>query len=192
MTCTRCGAVIGEDAAYCQHCGANQHTPAGPSADKRYLRRSLVDRQIAGVCGGIARYADIDPVIVRIIWVVLTIVPGVFFLGIIGYLAAWLIIPEAQPASEPADVTADDSWRGRRLRRSSTDAKLGGVCAGIAVYLGVDPTATRVLWVVLSIFPGAIICGVIAYAVAWFIMPVTPVALEHTPATATPGSPESS
>ncbi len=186
MACVRCDGEIGDDAAYCQHCGADQHA----ATDKRFLRRSLADRQIAGVCGGIARYADVDPVIVRILWVVLTIVPGIFFLGLLGYLAAWLIIPEAKPASESTDVMADDSWRSKRLRLSATDTKIGGVCGGIAAYFGVDPTAVRVLWVVLSIVPGMIICGVIAYFVAWFIMPMAPAPLEHAPVPATPASPE--
>ena len=82
MACVRCGREIVTDAAYCEHCGADQRAGAGSVAGKRFLRRSLVDRQIAGVCGGIAHYFDIDPVFVRVAWVVLTIVPGaIFFLG---------------------------------------------------------------------------------------------------------------
>ena len=73
MACIRCGEEIGEDAPFCQHCGADQRVVVG---EGKRLRRSVVDRQIAGVCGGIARYFDVDPVLVRIAWVVLTIVPG--------------------------------------------------------------------------------------------------------------------
>ena len=46
---------------------------------------------------------------------------------------------------------------------------------GIAEYFGIDPTAVRVLWVLLSILPGAVICGLIAYVVAWVVMPTSPV-----------------
>ena len=55
------------------------------------LYRSKKERMIAGVCGGIAEYLDTDPTIIRLLWVV-----GSFFwgIGIIAYLAAWIIVPE--------------------------------------------------------------------------------------------------
>ena len=80
--------------------------------------------------------------------------------------------------------------RSRRLHRSATDAKIAGGCGGIAEYFSVDPTAIRVLWVVLSIFPGAIICGVIAYLGAWFIMPTGPALVTTPPAPTTAPTPE--
>jgi phage shock protein PspC (stress-responsive transcriptional regulator) len=49
---------------------------------------------------------------------------------------------------------------------------LAGVCGGLAEYFEVDSTPIRLLWVVLSICPGAIIGGVVAYGVAWLVMPV--------------------
>lgn len=171
MTCIRCTRDIGDDAAYCPHCGADQRRTA-PS-EPRYLRRSRTERQIAGVCGGIARYFNIDPVLVRAAWVVFTIVPGAIFLGVLAYVGAWLVIPEAAPGADEAatSVSPTSSWRSRRLRRSTTDRQIAGVCGGIAEYFGVDATAVRVLWVVLSIFPGAIVCGALTYGVAWAIMP---------------------
>ena len=192
MACVRCGHEIGADAAYCQHCGADQRAGAGSPTDTRVLQRSRVDRQIAGVCGGIARYFDIDPVFVRVGWVVFSIVPGAIFLGVLAYLVAWLIIPEAGLGSESASTgsASDSSWRGRRLHRSGTDAKIAGVCGGIAEYFSVDPTAVRVLWVVLTIFPGAIICGVIAYLVAWFVMPTSQALATTPPASTTAQTPE--
>jgi len=48
---------------------------------------------IAGVCGGLAEYFDIDPTIVRLLWV-LFIFMGVGA-GIPAYIIAWIIIPEA-------------------------------------------------------------------------------------------------
>ena len=179
MNCARCGQEISDAFLFCQHCGADQRPQTSPG---RRLRRSVVDRQVAGVCGGIARYLDTDPVFVRIAWVVLTILPGVFFLGILAYLVAWLIVPEAEADTEivGAQVTG---FRRRRLQRSA-DARIGGVCGGIAEYFDIDPTATRLLWVLLSIFPGAIICGVIAYVVAWFIIPAAVVPAPPPPAPA--------
>ena len=64
------------------------------SEDKK-LYRSRVQKMVGGVCGGIAEYLNTDPTIVRLIWALLTIVSG-FFLGIILYLVAWIIIPEAK------------------------------------------------------------------------------------------------
>lgn len=57
----------------------------------------------------------------------------------------------------------------RRLVRSADDRMLGGVCAGVADYLGVDPTVVRLLTVVLGVifFPLA----EIGYVVAWMVMP---------------------
>jgi phage shock protein PspC (stress-responsive transcriptional regulator) len=58
-----------------------------------------------------------------------------------------------------------------RLTRLPAEGRIAGVCAGIAEYLGVDVTLIRILWLTLSIIPGSIIGGVVAYAVAWLVMP---------------------
>ena len=55
---------------------------------KLYL--SDTDKKIGGVCGGLAQYFDIDPIIVRIIWFVAAFFYGI---GIIPYLAFWIIVP---------------------------------------------------------------------------------------------------
>ena len=55
------------------------------------LYRSENDRKIAGICAGIGEYFDIDPVLIRLIWVVFAFAAGG---GIIAYLIAWMIIPE--------------------------------------------------------------------------------------------------
>lgn len=173
MNCVRCERETPENAAYCPVCGAAQQTSAEP-ATVRYFRRSRVDRQIAGVCGGIARYFNIDPVFIRLAAVILTIGPGLIFFGVIAYLVAWLIVPEAEPGVEPTRAAPDGGWRSKRLQRSTDDAQIAGVCGGIADYFSVDPTAVRLLWVVLSIVPGVIICGVLAYAISWLIVPLAP------------------
>jgi phage shock protein C len=61
------------------------------SSPKRFYR-SKSDRKLAGVCGGIAQYLNMDPTLVRILWVILSIVS--FGLGVIGYLVFWLVAPE--------------------------------------------------------------------------------------------------
>jgi len=59
--------------------------------DLTRLRRSSTDRKVAGVAGGLARFLDIDPVIVRVGLVVLTLFGGA---GLLVYGALWLIVPE--------------------------------------------------------------------------------------------------
>jgi phage shock protein C len=68
-----------------------QPTPAGP---QKRLTRSRDDRMLAGVCGGIAAYFDVDPTIVRLVAVLL----GIFSAGtaLLGYLIAAIIIPDAR------------------------------------------------------------------------------------------------
>jgi phage shock protein C len=62
----------------------------------------------------------------------------------------------------------------RRLMRSATDSKIAGVCGGLAEYLGVDSTIVRLFWAVLAVVPGALVGGIVAYLVAWVIMPKAP------------------
>ena len=56
-----------------------------------------------------------------------------------------------------------------RLYRSKKERILGGVCAGIGIYFDVDPTVVRLVWIVLTLLSVGI--GVIAYIIAWIIVP---------------------
>lgn len=60
----------------------------------KQLRRSNKERMIAGVCGGIAEYFDFDPGIVRIVYVLVSVI-SVAFPGILFYLLMWMIIPRS-------------------------------------------------------------------------------------------------
>ena len=57
------------------------------------LYRSKEDRMIAGVCGGIGEYLDIDPTVVRILWIVSAVFGG---FGILVYLLCAIVIPEKE------------------------------------------------------------------------------------------------
>ena len=61
------------------------------TSDKR-LYRARSDRKLAGVCAGIADYFGWDPTLVRVGWIVLTLLGGS---GILLYLLLWLVMPEA-------------------------------------------------------------------------------------------------
>lgn len=60
------------------------------------LYRSTSDRMLGGVCGGLAEYFNVDPVLVRIIAVILLLPGGLP--GFIPYLILWLLVPE-KPAA---------------------------------------------------------------------------------------------
>lgn len=70
------------------------------------LRRSRTDRKVAGVAGGLARHLDIDPLVLRVAFVVLVFFGGA---GLILYGACWLLVPE--DGSERAAVHLDERSR---------------------------------------------------------------------------------
>lgn len=174
MTCSGCGRDAEGDFTFCPHCGARQ-SPSGPGgAPRRQLVRLPAAGRLGGVCAGIADYLDTDVTLIRLAWILLAVIPGAVIGGIIAYVAVWILMPES---NEPIQD------RGRaQLYRSSDNRRLGGVCGGIAEYLNLDATVIRVAWVVLAIVPGAIVFGVLAYLVAWFIVPARP-STTLTPAT---------
>lgn len=61
-------------------------------------------------------------------------------------------------------------FKNKKLYRSTTDKKVGGVCAGIAHFLGIDPTVIRVIYTVLS-FVTSGFPGVVLYIILCVIIP---------------------
>ena len=142
----------------------------------RRLTRRPTDGKLGGVCAGLAAYFDVDVTLVRVAWIVLSIWPGAIVLGIIAYIAAWILMPAAD--------TINGTPR-TQLLRSRTDRKIAGVCGGIAEYFNADPTLVRLAWVIGSIIGGAVVFGVIAYLIVWFVVPSTPMAALHASPSAT-------
>ncbi len=72
---------------------------------EKRLYRSRDNKIIAGIMGGIGEYYGTDPVLIRLIYVLITLITG-FVPGVLGYLIAMLIVPEAPvfTASAPADA----------------------------------------------------------------------------------------
>jgi phage shock protein C len=64
------------------------------------LYRSYTDKKIAGVCGGIGEYLNVDPTVVRLVAVIGGLATGIipFF---VGYVIAWIIVPEAPASAQP-------------------------------------------------------------------------------------------
>ena len=93
MTCAKCQRDIEAESSYCRFCGA----PVRPEEPQRRFVRLPDEGKIAGVCAGLAAYFDVDITVVRLVWVILSIVPGVFIGGLVAYIAAWILAPVARP-----------------------------------------------------------------------------------------------
>ncbi len=98
MICNNCGREIADSSNFCSICGGRQRS----RTLHKQLTLSATDKKIAGVCGGIAEYLDVDSTVVRLIWVALSVVPGGFVGGAIAYFLAWIIIPKAPAYSTSA------------------------------------------------------------------------------------------
>jgi phage shock protein PspC (stress-responsive transcriptional regulator) len=100
MICPNCQKDIAEGSKFCYSCGAAQQQAAGTppppyayqAAPRKRLVRSSTDNKIGGVCGGLADYFDIDPMIIRLIWVVLFFCAGT---GGLAYIILWIVLPLA-------------------------------------------------------------------------------------------------
>ena len=66
-------------------------------AEAKRLYRSRTDRKIAGVCGGLAAYVGIDPVIPRLLWIVFALAAG---MGVLAYIICWLVVPQESEAAK--------------------------------------------------------------------------------------------
>src|SRR5260370_7441178 len=100
MFCPKCGKEYAEKVNFCCQCGASMRVARGP---QKKLTRSRTDKKIAGVCGGIAEYLDMDPTLVRLIWVMMALFVG---WGVLGYLIARIVLPQRpEPRPSPPTLT---------------------------------------------------------------------------------------
>jgi phage shock protein C len=111
MTCSACQKEIAAGSRFCYNCGAKQSETSLPgfshgSAPKK-LMRSSTDKKIAGVCAGLADYFDLDPTLIRLVWVL------AFFFGGFGglaYIIMWIVLPAAPaPMAVPASTVPTQS-----------------------------------------------------------------------------------
>jgi phage shock protein C len=106
--------------------------------EARVLRRTRDDRVLGGVCGGLGRYFGIDPVLLRIAFVVLAIAGGG---GIVVYVVAWILIPEEKPGEYLGSVPPSS---GETLR-----LVVGGALIAVGVILLLNlsiPRLGKYLW----------------------------------------------
>ena len=100
MYCTHCGKQVTQDMAYCSACGGSQ--PGAPSRHK--LMRPLYGRKIAGVCLGVANNLNVDVTLVRVIWVLASLLPP--SPGVLCYIICWIIFPVEEVMVSPAPAPA--------------------------------------------------------------------------------------
>lgn len=203
------------------------------------LYKSRTDKIFDGVCGGIGHYFGIDPVIIRLLWILLVLFGGT---GVVAYLVAMIIIPKEPEIAVDKDqkenvqvvttysqkfwgglliivgiflligligpvgglfagaavIMSSAFWPllvialglylfigqgggggyksqinevfppGKQLRKSTTDRKISGVCAGIGEYFNIDANIIRIFWVMATL--GSFGFGILAYlALAIFL-----------------------
>ena len=63
---------------------------------QKKLYRSTSDKMLAGVCGGVAKYLNMDPTVVRVLWAIISLFA---FVGVIAYIICAFLIPE-----EPSNI----------------------------------------------------------------------------------------
>jgi len=148
------------------------------SAEPRRLYRDENHKVLGGVCSGLANYFGIDPVIVRVLFLV-----GFFGFGIafIPYIILWIAVPSTAS-------TAIGSQR-KRLFRDPDDKIIAGVCSGLAQYFGLNVWIPRLFFLIpfftfifrigrwniwdfnhflsVSFSPGAIF----VYTIMWMVLP---------------------
>ena len=140
------------------------------------LYRDEAHKVLGGVCSGVAAYFGIDPVIVRVVFIVFAFTG----FGVLLYLLLWIFIP--------GSILLENGVR-KRLYRNPDGKVIGGVCNGLASYFNVSPWIPRVLFLIpfisfifrwtnwvgfgfpqflsFSFSPGAIII----YIILWLVVP---------------------
>lgn len=109
---------------------------------KKKWYRSRKDKMIGGVCGGIGEYFDVDPTLIRILFVV-----GLFMAaGFLAYIVLWIVVPEEPVFAESPKPETSSAENGDETTSQKSENAAGsevprrnrsGIFGGILVILGV-------------------------------------------------------
>ncbi|MBK9291394.1 MAG: PspC domain-containing protein [Bacteroidetes bacterium] len=139
------------------------------SSGSRRLYRDVANAKLAGVAAGLGNYFRIDPLVPRILFVILLFASGV---GPLVYIIMWALMPvmpssglEGRPGSAQSGFERSAY---RQFFRDPENKKLAGIAAGLGHYFNVDPLIFRLLFVIFTLISGI---GLIAYVVLWVITP---------------------
>jgi phage shock protein PspC (stress-responsive transcriptional regulator) len=176
-------AEILESTTTSQNGSSFKQTASNSSTIKREFFRDANTKVLGGVAGGIANFIGIDPVIIRVLFVLLSF--SSFGLVALGYILLWIFVPAKEL----------EEYRGRRFYRNPDDRVLAGVASGIAAYFNVNtrnirllflaPLLLQLLFSILDIFDDSAIAeilfnvsfgsllgfSVILYIILWVILP---------------------
>ena len=134
-------AQDGFEANASTNAGTNQaESNTQNASEQTYQKRLYRDEQnkvLGGVCAGIANYLNLDPIIIRVLWILL------FGISFFAYLLLWIAVP-----SSSAKVVGGIR---KRLFRDLDKKVIGGVCAGMSKYFGVQVAVIRVLFLLPTI-----------------------------------------
>jgi phage shock protein PspC (stress-responsive transcriptional regulator) len=127
-----------------------------PRASRQFMRDQK-RKILGGVCSGLGNYFNVDPVWIRLLFVLLTFGYGLI---LIAYIILWIAVPGSYDLDEP-QIT-------KKLYRDPDKKVLGGVASGLAAYMKMDLFVVRLIFVVTAVFGGV---GFIAYIVFWIVAP---------------------
>ncbi len=135
-------------------------------ADRKWYRLRQ-DRILSGVSSGLAGYLGVHPALVRVVLILVSLgslgAGSLVFMVLVGYFAAWGIVPEIpihlEVATKPLLPGLIRPLKGRRIE---------GVCAGIAQAYKLDVNLVRVAMIALVCAGGL---GLVTYVAAWIFMP---------------------
>jgi len=141
---TSAGTGAGQQGSYSQQQTYATHEP-------RRLYRADNDKILGGVASGLANYLNIDPAIVRILFVLMCFGGGA---GVLLYIILWVVLPTKSlpPAAR------------KRLYRNTDDKVIGGVASGLAAYFHIE------VWIPRLVFAAPLILSLLAsiFRHAWF------------------------
>ena len=157
---------------------AQRKTFQTTSSTHRRLYRDENDKVLGGVCSGLANYFDIDPIIIRIAFLIILFAFGT---GLLAYIILWVVVPSTS--------TTEIGGTRKRLFRDPDNKLIAGVCSGLSNYFGISTWIPRLLFLLpfisfafhfnrwnfigpshflgISFSPGVLII----YIILWLVMP---------------------
>lgn len=174
--------VMEEGADFSEYENTTDQTDMGGSEDSREKQsqpnhsrrayRDLDNKVLGGVCSGLAQYFRIDPLWIRVAFVVILLTGFSFTLGSPGnfiwnlgmalpvYVILWIVLPGKTNLEHKKSV--------RRFYRNPDERVLGGVASGLALYFNTDILLIRILFLIATFGFGF---GFLAYIILWIAAP---------------------
>jgi phage shock protein C len=125
------------------------------------LFRSRSDRVMAGICGGLGNFFQIDSTVIRLIFVFFWLSTGILPLTLAYLIGIWII---------PLESARSEIYPRRRMYRSRKNRMIAGICGAIAETWDIDPTVVRLVTVFICFLTG-LLPGVVIYCIGWMIIP---------------------